>query len=122
MTVKHENGSEYTVIVEADSSYVTYVVTMQSDAMPFHYDTMTKDEFIEKAIEGGHAQLKLRYPNGRFEINDGEDIINMYEALLDPKAWEAVGKIQGWRQKMWGQDMDFSYENMRGMIDHLKLI
>jgi len=53
---------------------------------------MTIKQFIEKAIEGGYDG----YPEpfciecGNYEAKTGGDL------FLDPKAWEAVGKVEGW--------------------------
>lgn len=53
---------------------------------------MTIKSFIEKAIEGG-----WRNPRGYV---DSQFIIDMDEVphiLLDPLAWKAVGKVDGWK-------------------------
>lgn len=49
---------------------------------------MTTKEFIEKSIDGGynipsHWQTSLNYSERK-------------SLFLDPKAWEAVGKVEGW--------------------------
>ena len=59
-------------------------------------------QFIEKAIEGGH------YPSSRMQkVLDGNRRMGKTSAklyfmwnviFLDPKAWEAVGKVEGWRE------------------------
>jgi len=70
---------------------------------------MTTKEFIEKAIKGGWSPLidsqdidiinHDEYEN-TYMICDHEETIctepiSYYETLLDPKAWEAVGKAEG---------------------------
>ena len=50
---------------------------------------MTPEKFIEKAIEGGYRK------NSTFPQRDFKDI-NIHRVFLDPKAWEAVGKTEGW--------------------------
>ena len=52
--------------------------------------THTK-QFIEDAIEGG-------YEKDEFLVNEYHSI-NLGQALLDPKAWQAVGKTRGWIDK-----------------------
>lgn len=54
---------------------------------------MTIKEFIETAIEGGYkttAQHKWVLPDGYVTALDS--------IFLDPKAWEAVAKVKGWKQ------------------------
>jgi len=97
---------------------------------------MTIKEFIEKAIEG-NAGL-FNYPE-RIKINkDGKTVTfkyqdhewdgktkwskqkSIHEITMNPKAWEAVGKVEGW-----GEDVDCCYIEpghtlkMHQMIDHL---
>jgi hypothetical protein len=68
---------------------------------------MTTKEFIEKAIEGGWNgvnpfEVKVNphdqdVPKKIVEIQ--ESIIRkpyISEILLDPKAWQALGKVEGW--------------------------
>ena len=50
---------------------------------------MTTKTFIEKAIEGGYSL------NG-FEIDEWIERFT-HRTLLDPKAWQAVGKVEGWK-------------------------
>lgn len=65
---------------------------------------MKTKEFIEKAIEGGYLSKELAKTD-YYVDSDGsivnltrhEDMFNISEILLDPKAWEAVGKVEGWR-------------------------
>jgi len=57
-------------------------------------------EFVEKAIEGGYnLRERLGVPKGLGSYPSLEIIaekIHIYQILLDPKAWEAVGKVEGW--------------------------
>jgi hypothetical protein len=55
---------------------------------------MTIKEFIQASIEGGWDRKNLYgetsvYPNG--EIESSVEAI-----LINPKAWQAVGKVEGW--------------------------
>lgn len=49
---------------------------------------MTTKEFIEKAIEGGWECY--------LESGTGHGLSDMF---LDPKAWQAVGKVYGWNEE-----------------------
>lgn len=52
---------------------------------------MTPKQFIEKAIEGGFRN--------NLELNDLRKEImskSLAEIFLDPLAWQAVGKVEGW--------------------------
>lgn len=61
---------------------------------------MTIKEFITKAIEGGFAYTAL----GGFREMTKEEFITWVVAdyhffcamCLDPKVWQAVGKVEGW--------------------------
>lgn len=69
---------------------------------------MTIKEFIEKAIEGGWRQKE--YPefnvievsnvgvhlNCHGVLGDFEYTFYREKILLDPLAWQAVGKVEGW--------------------------
>lgn len=58
---------------------------------------MYKQEFIEKAIKGGwQIPMLLHFP----ENNDGQMNVllnSVSDILLDPLAWQAVGKVEGWK-------------------------
>ena len=72
-------------------------------------------EFIEKAIEGGYERTA---ENWLFELNT----FNTDNMFLDPKAWQAVGKVEGWKivEKGLGKfGKDEWIRNMHRMIDHL---
>ena len=78
---------------------------------------MTIEKFIEKAIEGGWE--KDKYPSF-WSFND---IVKFYQdkVFLDPLAWQAVGKVEGWKDYM---VIDNPYKNiylyhMHEMIDAL---
>ena len=63
-------------------------------------------QFIEKAIEGGweskisHGKdFSVGLDGEIFYTNLNENRVRTFgvgEILLDPKAWEAVGKVEGW--------------------------
>ena len=64
---------------------------------------MTIKDFIQKAIEGGWEN-KLFW----FKVKESEDspveivdtsMNNINSILLDPLAWQAVGKVEGWEKK-----------------------
>ena len=86
---------------------------------------MTEKQFIDKAIEGGYREINSAYPPilGRVialsEMRESFGVI-----FLDPKAWEAVGKVEGWEYERFPIGRD-SYidsgvsERMHGMIDAL---
>ena len=90
---------------------------------------MTTKEFIEKAIEGGWKPI---YSNFTF-VEHSEPWINGYlrekgieKAILDPKAWEAVGKVEMWEHKKINGLIDWATHNkmpystkMHQMIDAL---
>lgn len=48
---------------------------------------MTIEQFIEKAIKGGWIPID-------WELE--EMVLRSAEILLDLKAWQAVGKVEGW--------------------------
>lgn len=98
---------------------------------------MTIQQFIEKAIEGGWMP---QYPprwwdNGIAEIHaswsrvratfyrkdgsvgtKGWYIADRLDILLDPLAWKAVGKVEGW----WDNPPEYVWRtNMHRMIDAL---
>lgn len=58
---------------------------------------MTIKEFIKKAIEGGWNGENWRAGN-----------VGWAEILLDPLAWQAVGKVERWRKtdNCWGCGYD----------------
>lgn len=56
-------------------------------------------EFIEKAVGGGWDKPDFWFSGWAKEGLPVPRMI-MFEALLDPKAWEAVGKAEGWSEDM----------------------
>lgn len=64
---------------------------------------MTKEEFIKKAIEGGywHRADYLEFEkDGLYHEKDGEGSHACLQSIvLDPKAWQAVGKVEGWDER-----------------------
>ena len=80
---------------------------------------MTIKEFIEKAIEGGYDIKRALVVNKDDEYNP----ISMQSSdkmFLDPKAWEAVGKVEGWNKYDEKEYFAPEYRNkMHQMIDHL---
>lgn len=73
---------------------------------------MTTKEFIEKAIEGGWRWKYFPGDEHKFrigdEMKDKSGVVGIWEKsqssfhisiqdlMLDPKAWQAVGKVEGW--------------------------
>ncbi len=70
---------------------------------------MTIKEFVEKSIEGGwktNWYIKPLERNSRYTgvFGNNDELLTLDEefasAFLDPKAWEAVGKVEGWNEKV----------------------
>lgn len=112
---------------------------------------MTIKEFIEKAIEGGWREdemngdfIKVWEPdalNYRVEFKREDGMFDYFcistrpeVTLLDPKAWKAVGKVEGWEDKFYAEakaDNSGAYTanssqwkseanwHMHQMIDHI---
>lgn len=94
---------------------------------------MTPQIFIEKAIEGGwtKGKVKVQIEDSLIYLHhphkDGEfTTISLFEVLLDPLAWQAVGKIEGWNESSISMGVnkasvrDFGWKNnMHRMIDSL---
>ena len=55
---------------------------------------MTTKEFIEKAIEGGWKIDKIINPRGKHGVCCSCAVNQFEKTILDPKAWEAVGKTE----------------------------
>jgi len=51
-------------------------------------------QFIHDAIEGGYTGLKVTPVVVKYFVDRSDKYIKEY--LLDPKAWQAVGKVRGW--------------------------
>lgn len=65
---------------------------------------MTTQQFVEAAIEGGYEPPRgynCQYCPDTF---CGSEPIKFHTMILDPKAWEAVGKMKGWKD-----EENFSY-------------
>lgn len=100
---------------------------------------LNAQSFIEKAIEGGWGKdafyrgevTHCKTENGKIYLEwfSGEtESLHLHEEakeriLLDPLAWKAVGKVEGWTE--WN-GIDSPYENevcwygrMHGLIDAL---
>ena len=82
-------------------------------------------EFIEKAIDGGWKpdfgrNIEYAGHNSDWSVwnftdgnNKGSSTTeNNKLALLDPKAWEAVGKVEGWEDETY--DINMPANNKRG--------
>lgn len=86
---------------------------------------MTIKEFIEKAIEGGWYRgytLSVAEINGKIEgvllDPDGDAMVakTTHEILLDPLAWQAVGKVEGWGE---AHPSDEEIHTLKGMVNPL---
>ena len=75
----------------------------------FFTSNMTTKQFIEKAIEGGYRvsaperredNIKYKFvESDKFELDyddDHSEPNDIEKLLLDTKAWQAVGKVEGW--------------------------
>jgi hypothetical protein len=99
---------------------------------------MTIKEFIEKAIEGEWKPFKTIevVGDGFWDKVDFQTFgyshpsnadkviasINMYRLILDPEAWKAVGKVEGWGTEPSGsiyQGEEKWFRHMHRMIDAL---
>lgn len=81
---------------------------------------MTIQQFIEKAIEGGWKNSEYEWATTHIQDTI---IIEMATrlALLDPHAWQAVGKVEGWSITQMTADGKPIYDisNWHAMIDAL---
>lgn len=65
---------------------------------------MTIQQFIEKAIEGGwrpllaHQVWYANWNNRSLPRQEARASYVLHEILLDPEAWKAVGKVEGWEK------------------------
>lgn len=99
---------------------------------------MTIETFVRKAIEGGWKGKKARFNSYEpvfrtihwYSADGYADDCSLEEALLDPLAWAAVGKVEGWGNitkswSKWTQSMkdmsnhDQSKRRMHRFIDNL---
>lgn len=106
---------------------------------------MTIKKFISKAIEGGWVDKRYRNESKKMikywkdRMKSGAMFVDINEAVLDPKFWQAVGKVEGWKalkdfhhptvgklyyrypddDEFLGFDGPEWYEKMHSMIDAL---
>lgn len=73
---------------------------------------MTIQQFIEKATRGGWK------PSTNIVV-DAHEPQNWGQVLLDPSAWKAVGKAEGWHEHATVQCKDHWLKQMHRMIDAL---
>lgn len=59
--------------------------------------TTATQRFIEKAIEGGWVSPKPSKLQTTYETENGTGV-RLPCIWLDPKSWEAVGKVEGWTE------------------------
>ena len=73
---------------------------------------MTIKQFIEKAIEGGwkREDNMIGTVIENLEYDLPVPILQMNTILLDPEAWKAVGKVEGWNRKLAGSN-SFIYDD-----------
>jgi len=67
---------------------------------------MTIKQFIEKAIEGGYGGTSLvkkgcwtGIRTWTHELPDLDDQLHFMAMLLDPLAWQAVGRVEEWSEE-----------------------
>ena len=62
---------------------------------------MTTQTLLEKAIAGGYAPVLVTH--GHYSASDWIEITLenglIHQVLLDPLAWAAVGKVEGWEEE-----------------------
>ena len=91
---------------------------------------MTTKEFIEKAIEGGYDPKYIGKTVHEADLRKIDWLLfRNHSVVLDPKAWEAVGKVEGWKiHEVLGKASESiiaikpTYDwqgKMHEMIDHL---
>lgn len=75
------------------------------------------EQFIKDAIEGGWNEMPAKAMEWMF--NNGG--FSEEKVLLDPQAWQAVGKVRGWRDELHcsGECNDF-IDDMDTTIDGWK--
>lgn len=68
---------------------------------------MTRKQFHAKAVEGGW-NLSDNYRADQLLRALGTHTLPLqmpYEVLLlDPKAWAAVGRVEGWKERVWPKE------------------
>lgn len=94
---------------------------------------MTIPEFIQAAKDGGWREgqdIRLDPKYGLIrswstkedagKIGHGMDLLDWTELYLDPKAWEAVGKVRGWKESDDWQYKAFSKVHPDGSVTYEK--
>ena len=77
---------------------------------------MKRETYIEKAMKGGwrrnkrHDFLVSKISGSTMPIEVG---------LLDPRAWQAVGKVEGWEISLKNDTKEDWFNKMHHMIDAL---
>lgn len=88
----------------------------------FNNNTMTHtQQFIEDAIEGGWLPIYARKHADKWK-SDYQKLryIRLYHLeamLLDPLAWQAVGKVRGWKER--SDDYQWWKVHWHAFISHL---
>lgn len=59
------------------------------------------EKFIRDAIEGGWNGYNNLLPQNLKWVKEGLQNAGLYKMLLDPAAWQAVGKVRGWARYTW---------------------
>ena len=75
---------------------------------------MTIKQFIEKAIEGGWKSEVL-WGTAKQYVSDR----NLPTMFLDPEAWKAVAKVEGWNVGWYGKNVPSWHYAMLKLIDAL---
>lgn len=80
---------------------------------------MTPKQFIEKAIEGGWKArgVEIGGEDGWKSLESMMNFVQIEEILLDPLAWSAVGKVEGWSDD--GLITGINRKYMHRMVDAL---
>jgi hypothetical protein len=90
-------------------------------------------QFIQKAIEGGWVPVYEYNCQYCDDVWPSSAPLNVDKMFLDPLAWQAVGKVEGWGEtwsrEIWSQEISAWNEtrrdlpewqyHMHRMIDHL---
>jgi hypothetical protein len=79
---------------------------------------MTIQQFIEKAVEGGFHPHYIERPEIKHMVYYGHPY-PVYVILLDPLAWQAVGKVEEWDEHYLPEDWGQYQHKMHDMIDAL---
>lgn len=89
---------------------------------------MTQNTFIEKAIAGGWRKdaNPILMEDGTLCLFTCTQRLSFADVLMDPEAWRAVGKVEGWGLSICDNDVcndmhPMYIVNMHRMIDALVL-